>query len=73
MATYIIYKPYPLPAWKRRGPILVLALHNFVPHLLTLTLTHLLNSPAAWTHMGPSNMLLKLHHQQEEVGWLVGV
>jgi len=29
-------------AWKRRGSILILALHKFVTYLLTQTLTHLL-------------------------------
>ena len=36
------------PAWKRRGPILVLALHQFVTYLDTYSLTY---SPR--THMGP--------------------
>ena len=32
------------PAWKRRGPILVSALHKSVIYLLTWTLTHLLTA-----------------------------
>jgi len=38
------------PAWKRRGPILILALHKFVTFLLTSTLTHL------QTYMGLKRM-----------------
>jgi len=37
-------------AWKRRGPILVSALHKFVTHLLTQILTHLLSLTA----LGPT-------------------
>jgi len=33
------------PAWKRRGPILVSALHKFVTYLLTYLDTHLLTAP----------------------------
>jgi len=32
------------PAWKRKGPILVSALHKFVTHLHTYTHTHLLTA-----------------------------
>jgi len=37
-------------AWKRRGPIFILALHKFATYLLAKTLTHLLTAPG--THMG---------------------
>jgi len=33
------------PAWKQRGPILILELHKFVTYLLTQTLTQLLAAP----------------------------
>jgi len=47
------------PAWKRRGPILVLVLHKSVTYWLTKTLTHLLtaldphgvNTYAKWLHI----------------------
>jgi len=39
-------------AWKRRGLILVLALHKFVTYLLTSTLTYL----QPWTHTEPTKL-----------------